>query len=774
VAIVICLLGLTVYSSQLLSSGRAFIAAESEWSKAQKDAVFYLTRYATERSEGDFEAFQRAMRVIEGDRAARLEFRKPSPDLAVVRRGLIDGGVHPTEIDGLLNLYGRLDGFAPMDYVLSLWERSDPHVDALQRIARELRSTRTPEAAAALVRDIHRINTALKPLADEFAQTLGEIQRTAQSLLTSGILIITAVLLIGGITLSRRFLAQNARLQQTLAESELQLRHMVESAPLPLLIARASDQKLVYANERALEQFGLDFDAARSRSLADFYVDDENRTAVAEMLSRQGSVRDAEVHLKDVSGRKFWLLMSAQPMRYEGMVCLLVALANIDNRKRQQDEMRRKAMHDALTGLPNRALFLESLHRAIAKAKRRSSRFSVLFIDLDRFKEVNDTMGHAAGDALLQAVAQRLGAAVRQSDLVARLGGDEFVILIEEHQGPEDVMIVAQKALALLERPVTIDWREAEISGSIGIASYPEDGADVDSLVKNADVAMYQAKERGRNNFQFYSEDLNRLSKHRVEQEKRVRGAIERNEFFLEYQPEIELASGKVVAVETLLRWRDPLSGVVMPSEFMPLAEETGTVTAIGMWVLDRALRDLKSWQAAGVDLVLGVNLSSREIQQHDLVDEVKRVLDLHGVAPERLRLEIKEHTLMVDSEAVHRTVRALRAMGVEIAIDNFGSAYSSLGLVRGLPVQVVKIDRTLISACPAKKECAAIVHAAASMARVMGIRVVAEGVETEEQRRLVVSLGCDAAQGYLFTHPVDASRVALLHGEIKAPVSVA
>jgi diguanylate cyclase (GGDEF)-like protein/PAS domain S-box-containing protein len=773
VAIVIFLLGLTVYSSQLLSSGRAFIAAESEWSKAQKDAVFYLTRYAAERSEGDYEAFERAMHVMEGDRRARLEFRKPNPDLGVVRRGLIDGGVHPTEIDGLLSLYGRLDGFAPMDYAVSLWERSDPHLDTLRRIARELRSR--PEAdAAEAVREIHRVNTTLKPLADEFAATLGEIQRTAQSLLTSGILIITAVLLIGGITLSRRFLAQNERLQQTLAESEAQLRHLVDAAPLPLLIARASDKRLLYANERALEQFALDFDGARARSLEDFYVEDENRAAVSEALSRQGSVRDAEVHLKDGNGRQFWLLMSAQPMRYEGAMCLLVALANIDNRKRQQEEMRRKAMHDQLTGLPNRALFMDSLERAIAKGRRRSSRFSVLFIDLDRFKEVNDTMGHHAGDALLQAVAQRLGTAVRQSDLVARLGGDEFVILIEEHGGPEDVMIVAQKALALLERPVTIDWREAEISGSIGIASYPEDGADVETLMRNADVAMYQAKERGRNNFQFFSEDLNRLSQHRVEQERRVRAAIERDEFFLEYQPEVELASGKVVAVEALLRWRDPLSGVVMPSEFMPLAEETGAVAAIGIWVLDRALRDLRSWQAAGVDLMLAINLSTRQIQQHDLLEELQRLLDEHGVAAAKLRLEVKELTLMADSEAVHRTVRALRGMGVEIAIDNFGSAYSSLGLVRGLPVQVVKIDRTLISACPSKRECAAIVHAAASMARVMGVRVVAEGVESEEQRRMIVSLGCDAAQGYLFAHPVDASRVPSLQREIKVPVSVA
>lgn len=769
VAIVILLLGLTVYSSQLLSSGRAFIAAESAWSKAQKHAVFYLTRYATERAEGDYEAFERAMRVIEGDRRARLEFLKPSPDISVVRKGLVEGGVHPTEIDGLVSLYGRLDGFAPMDYVLGLWEKSDFHIDSLQRVARELRADdgSNPERTAGLVRDVHRINTALKPLADDFAQTLGEIQRTAQSLLTTGILIITAVLLIGGITLSRRFLAQNTRMQETLAESESQLRQLVETAPLPLLIVRASDQRLLYANERALEQFAMDLDTALSRSLADFYAEPENRAQVAEALSRQGSVRDAEVNLKDGTGRQFWLLLSAQPIRFEGSVCLLVALANIDHRKRMQEEMRRRALHDQLTGLPNRALFMESLERAIAQARRRGSRFSVLFIDLDRFKEVNDSMGHHAGDALLQAVAQRLGTAVRQSDLVARLGGDEFVILIEEHGGPEDVMIVAQKALTLLERPVTIDWREASVSGSIGIASFPEDGADVEELVRNADTAMYQAKERGRNNFQFYSEDLNRLSLHRSEQEKRVRGAIERDEFFLEYQPEFDLASGKVAAVEALLRWRDPVSGVVMPSDFMPLAEETGTVTAIGVWVLDRALRDLKVWQAGGLDVMLAVNLSARQIQQHDLIDELQRLLGLHGVAATRLRLEIKELTLMGYSEAVQRTVRELTTMGVQIAIDNFGSGYSSLGLVRGLPVQVVKIDRSLVSSCPSKRECAAIVHAASSMANVMGIRVVAEGVETEEQRRMVIQLGCQGAQGFLFARPLDTSRVLLLKDEV-------
>jgi diguanylate cyclase (GGDEF)-like protein/PAS domain S-box-containing protein len=386
---------------------------------------------------------------------------------------------------------------------------------------------------------------------------------------------------------------QNQELQNSLSESESQLRHLIESAPLPLLIVRAGDQQLLYANERALEQFGLDVDSARSHSFRDFHVDPEIRSTLGESLSRQGSVRDFEVHLRGLDGRQFWLLLSAQPMRYAGSFCLLCALANIDEKKRMQEDMRRKAMYDTLTGLPNRAMFMESLERAMRKARRRSTRFSVLFIDLDRFKEVNDTMGHHAGDDLLQTVAQRLGTAIRQSDLVARLGGDEFVILIEEHGGPEEVMIVAQKIISMLERPVLIDWREVVISGSIGIASYPEDGLDLETLVKNADAAMYRAKELGRNNFQFYSPELNLLGNQRLQREKQVRDALANGELFLHYQPEVEFDSGRFVAMEALLRWRDPASGVVHAPDFLPLAEESGTINAVGRWVLARALADV-------------------------------------------------------------------------------------------------------------------------------------------------------------------------------------
>jgi diguanylate cyclase (GGDEF)-like protein len=494
----------------------------------------------------------------------------------------------------------------------------------------------------------------------------------------------------------------------------------------------------------------------RGRRLGDLQSDPSQQETLATLIAATGAVRDFEIRMRDREGRDFWQLMSAQPVRFQNEDCLLAALANIDERKRVQEDMRRRAMHDQLTGLPNRAMFLESLEHAIRKGRRRHTRFSVLFIDLDKFKEVNDTMGHHAGDELLKAVAERLSAAVRQSDLVARLGGDEFVVLIEEHGGPEEVMIVAQKIMDMLARPVLIDWREVVVLASIGIASFPEDGADVQALVKNADAAMYQAKERGRNNFQFYSEDLNAMSQERLEREKRVRGALEREEFFLEYQAEHDLVTGKVVAVEALLRWRDPVAGVVMPADFLPLAEETGTVRAIGRWVLDRALADLQAWSDQGHSPVLAVNLSARQMREPETVNDIFQALQAHNVAPGRLRVEITEASLMTDSEATERTLRSLKALGLEVALDNFGTGYSSLGLVRGLPIHALKIDRSLVSACPTKRECAAIVQAAAAMARALNLRLIAEGIETQEQREMMLSLGCSSGQGFLYGRPTD------------------
>jgi len=627
------------------------------------------------------------------------------------------------------------------------------------------------EGVARALGRINRINSVLTPLEDQIALSLNRAQRTAQALLLGGMLVLAGLLLAAGITLAQRFVRQNEQLQRTLRQSEAQLRHLIESAPLPLLVVRSGDHAILYANDRALQQFGLDMDSVRGKSLDEFHVDPAVRDAVTRALEAEAPMRDYEVQMKDLSGRPSWLLLSAQRLRFGGEDCLLVAAANIDDRKRLQEDMRRRAMHDPLTTLPNRAMFVEALERAVGRAKRRRTRFSVLFVDLDRFKEVNDTLGHAAGDELLQTMADRLVQAVRQSDLVARMGGDEFVILIEEHRGPEEVMIVAQKVLTMLDRPVMIEWKEVAISGSVGIASFPEDGESAEALLKNADTAMYQAKERGRNNFQFFSEELNAVTAQRFEMERRVRKGLERGEFFLVYQPEIELASGRLAGVEALVRWREPGGEVRLPSDFLVHAEETGIILALGRWCVETALRDVQSWLTEGLEVPVAVNLSARQLQDPDLVNHVFRALQSTQVPARLLRLEVTEAALVRDLAAADRTLRSLRGQGVEIVLDNFGTEQASLAFITRFGARSVKLDRGLLRASPQKRECAALVQALVAMARTLELRVVAEGLETEQERDEAEALGLQGGQGFLFGEPVDAAHVPHLAADATAPL---
>jgi diguanylate cyclase (GGDEF)-like protein/PAS domain S-box-containing protein len=771
--IVSCLLVAAVLSLGLLSAGRAFVEAQGLWTRAQKEAAFHLTRYTLLHEEGDYDAFKRSIAVPLGDRQARLELEKPHPDLDIVRKGFVQGRIHPGDIESMITLFRLLDDYEPAQRIAALWREADTHITELQEVAREVRSADDAWKETFVARElarINRINSVLTPLEDQIALSLNKAQRTAQAVLLGGMLLLAGLLLAAGIALAKRFVQQNERLQRTLRQSEAQLRHLIESAPLPLLVVRSGDHAILYANDRALQQFALDMDTVRGRSLDEFHVDDATREAMSRALEGNVPMRDYEMQLKDLAGKPSWLLLSAQRLRFGGEDCLLVAAANISDRKHLQEEMRRRAMHDPLTTLPNRAMFVESLERAVGRARRRNTRFSVLFVDLDRFKEVNDTLGHAAGDELLQTMAERLVQAVRQSDLVARMGGDEFVVLIEEHRGPEEVMIVAQKIITMLERPVVIEWKEVAISGSVGIASFPEDGDSAEALLKNADTAMYQAKERGRNNFQFYSEDLNKLTAERFEMERRVRSGLERKEFFLLYQPEVDFASGAVGGVEALVRWRDPSGNLRLPSEFLAHAEETGVILALGRWALEAALADAKAWQEQGIALAAAVNISARQLHDADLVNHVFRALQASGIAARMLRIEVPESALVGDLAAADRTLRGLRGLGVDLVLDNFGAGQASLGLLTRFGFRAVKIDRGVLAASAHKRDAAALVAGVVTMARELGVRVVAEGIETEEQRRHATSLGLAAGQGFLFGKPVEASRVPRLVSPAPAP----
>jgi diguanylate cyclase (GGDEF)-like protein/PAS domain S-box-containing protein len=766
VAITVLVLVLAIQGMGLLAAGRAYVAGESLWSKGQKDAVYYLQRYALERDDADFVAYERALAFPLGDRLARLELDQPEPDIARVRAGFLQGGNHADDIDGMIRLYLRFRDVGPIAHAISVWATADGYIMELGALGASLRAAVKADsldeaASQRYLADIRRLNATLTPLSAEFSGTLGDAQRTAQSIVVGLMLAVSAFFLVAAIGLSRRLLRQREAVEGALRENEAQMRQLVESAPLPLLIVGRRDESLLYANSRALQQFGLTASQAKTAKAGDFYLDRTTREAILSAIDRDGSIRDFEVEMQDRMGLRFWAVISSQRIRYAGQSCLLTALVNIDDRKRLQDDMRFRAFHDALTGLPNRAMFLDALDRALKKAKRTDERFSVLFIDLDRFKVINDTLGHFAGDRLLQAVAERLREGVRESDLVARLGGDEFVILAEGHGGPEDVSHIAEKVLQHLERPFAIDGREVALTASIGISSHPDDGDDLDELVKSADIAMYQAKEEGRNAFRFYAPSINKLTLQRFDLEARLRGAIERDELCLQYQPVVDLATGEIRNLEALIRWNDPKSGLIMPGEFIPIAEETGAILAIGRWVLERACRDLKGWDEMGLPhLSVAVNVSARQVLHHALVNEVFEALQQNGISPDRLELEITESMMMHDPAGAERALRSLKGLGVRLAVDDFGTGYSSLSLVRRFPFDTVKIDRSFVSGCPEDSESMAIVQSVATLARLLGLAVIAEGVETSPQRLAVAAAGCPFAQGYLFSRPVDVARV--------------
>ncbi|HET6265823.1 MAG TPA: EAL domain-containing protein [Usitatibacter sp.] len=418
--------------------------------------------------------------------------------------------------------------------------------------------------------------------------------------------------------------------------------------------------------------------------------------------------------------------------------------------------IQRMATHDTLTGLPNRALFNETLAHAIARAQRHSSRLAIFFLDLDRFKNINDTLGHGVGDRVLQEAARRLIASVRASDLMARLGGDEFVLLVEDFEGTSDLADIAAKVVAAFEPTTTIDGHELALSASVGICAFPEDGRDAQELLSNADIAMYRAKEQGRNRFCFYAAELNQLSEERLALEAGLRHALERGEIEIFYQPKIEFRTGRVTGVEALIRWRHPTLGLLMPDRFISLAEENGVIIPIGYWTLRRVCERARRWHDDGLHLSMAVNLSASQFHQPELVAELAAILKTTGLAPDALELEITESMVMKDPERAVRIMEALRAMGVRLSIDDFGTGHSSLGYLKRFPINQLKVDRTFVRDLPHNGDDIAITRAVIAMAHSLKMSVVAEGVEHQQQFDLLRAEGCDEFQGYFCRPPLE------------------
>jgi diguanylate cyclase (GGDEF)-like protein/PAS domain S-box-containing protein len=498
------------------------------------------------------------------------------------------------------------------------------------------------------------------------------------------------------------------------------------------------------------------------RQMGDLYGQRFERDELASMLRDSPTLNGVEMELRRKDGGRVWIVQNLSLVGKDDDAFIHATLVDISDRRRAEEQIEYHAYHDVLTRLPNRRLFTDRLALGITRSKRSGRSLAVLFIDLDHFKTVNDTLGHTAGDELLVEMSQRLRDCVREDDTVARLGGDEFTIVLSDLRHPEDAINVAQKILEAVEAPLTMGGMTIELSTSIGIALYPVDGHDVETLLRNADSAMYRAKESGRNNYQLCTEEMKTRALERLSLESRLRKAIHGDQLLLMYQPQVNLATGRVVGAEALVRWNDPERGIIEPMAFIPIAEESRLIIPLGEWVLNAACREARQWRDRGLlNLRMAVNLSARQFQQHDLVDMVQRAIKDAGIEPNALELEITETTAMANAEATIEILRALCDVGVSMAIDDFGSGYSSLAYLRRFPINAVKIDRSFIMGVSKNEGDEAIVAAVIAIARSLRLRVVAEGVETEEQLGFLHRRQCDEAQGFYFSPAMTAETLS-------------
>lgn len=488
-------------------------------------------------------------------------------------------------------------------------------------------------------------------------------------------------------------------------------------------------------------------------------------------VTGQSSGRQYELALP-VGTRWFELSLSRKEVEAGGDPTFIVLARDITERKEAEGRILKLAYFDTLTGLPNRVAFAERLDREVQRASHHGDRLAVLFLDLDGFKNVNDTLGHGAGDVLLQSVADRLGESRRPADVVARvdfteseidvarLGGDEFTLLLSNLRHPEHALGVARRIHEQMRRPFLLEGREVALSTSIGIALYPDDGEDAATLLKHADTAMYHAKKQGRDNCQFYSASLTVEVMQRLDLESALRLALERNEFSLAYQPQLDIASGRILSLEALLRWNHPERGAIPPLDFIPVAEENGLIVPIGEWVLRAACADAVRWRDAGHPLRVAVNLSTVQFRNSHLVEQIGGILRETGLAAELLELELTENVLMEDSAATRSTLEALRTMGLRLSLDDFGTGYSSLSYLKRLPLHSLKVDQSFVRGLPEDRESLAIVRAIVALARNLGFSVTAEGIETLAQAHLLHDLECERLQGFHIGEPVAAAAI--------------
>jgi diguanylate cyclase (GGDEF)-like protein/PAS domain S-box-containing protein len=560
-------------------------------------------------------------------------------------------------------------------------------------------------------------------------------------------------------------------------ESEARYRGLLEAAPDAMVVVDQGGE-IVLLNVQAEKQFGYRRDELIGQKVkniipkgfAERLIADGTRSAAEALAQQIGTGIELNGRRKD--GSEFPIEIMLSPLESAEGILVTAAIRDITTRKKAEALMIHSSEHDFLTGLPNRMLLSDRVNQAIRLAIRHKKKVAVLFLDLDGFKHINDSLGHPTGDKLLQSVGKRLVECVRGSDTVSRQGGDEFVVLLSEEEDSEDVSVTAKRMLRAVAEAHFVDQHDLHVTCSVGVSLYPDDGLNAETLIKNADTAMYQAKENGRQTYQYFKPAMNVRAVERQSLEESLRRALERQEFVVHYQPKINLKTGRISGAEALLRWTHPTRGPVPPGQFIPVAEDCGLILPIGTWVLRQACQQAQAWVDAGLTLgTMAVNISAMQLRNESFVEGVFAILQDSRLDPRLLELELTESVLMKHAESTASILTALRERGVQVAVDDFGTGYSSLSYLRKFPIDALKIDQSFVSQITTVPDEIIIVKAVIGMGRSLKLRVVAEGVETQEQLAFLQAHQCDEAQGYYFSRPVLPEQFAKLlkSGIVKA-----
>lgn len=757
---IVVLVGVSHVGFQALSGARAYVHGESQWAKAQKQAVISLLEYAaTGRSEA-FEHYEEALSVIWGDQQAREALEAGRPDIEAAREGFLAGRNHPDDIDLMIRMFRHAGRFEEFRRAVEVWVEAERRIGQLEQVAASLQSAVRAEGIDSpqielLIEQVLQLDRALTILEDRFSMHIGRLAHQLTRLFTISMLGLSVLLIVGVNLLGWRLTRTAERADRVLRESEQRYRALVDQPDVGMWHIDSAG-RIVYINPAMRDLMGIEPDQDVSGMPIERFIRPDDREAVhRDRIRREkGENTTLEISLEDAGGQSRNVLIHGAPvMLGEGPVHGHVGTCvDITDRKLAEEQLRHQAHHDALTGLPNRVLFNDRLEMALRRARRDGTRVAVLFVDLDRFKVVNDSLGHISGDRLLRKTAQRFQHAIREADTIARLGGDEFGLIVENVRGERDAIEPARRIMEALKTEFDLHRVKSKVSASIGIVMSGDTGSPAD-LLRLADIAMYVAKRRGGGAWHVFDPEQDAHEEQRLHLENELWTAAERDELVLHYQPIIDLKTGCAEAVEALLRWRHPRLGLLGPDQFVPIAEENGAIAEIGQWVVRRACRDfvgMKQRLGAGAPAAVCVNISAAEFRHGDPTQWMDGVAEEFGIHAGELCFEVTESLLTERPEVVGE----LERKGFPVAIDDFGTGYASLDLLRQVRFSTLKIDRTFIERMLDSKTDHALVEFILHLGHKLDMRVIAEGVESEQQVNLLRQLGFRLVQGYLFARP--------------------